>query len=173
MSDSARTHLDEDGARSEPQIGLASTDTETDGPDSTACEIRLRSGGWRYHLIGTLPEHYVVFPRRAMGMPTSQLMTLVGYGSAVDPFLDWEEAWTWVRDALDHASDTVVDPAERALAARVLDAVRDALRDTAAVDQAAEAYEGNAERDDTDSAAAFAIVTSDGDAERLDGQGEP
>lgn len=80
--------------------------------------------------------------------------------------------WTWVRDALDHASDTVVDPAERALAARVLDA----LRDTAPVDQAAEAaeeYEGNAEGDNMDSAAAVAIVTSVGDAERPDGQGEP
>ncbi|MGZ3601511.1 MAG: hypothetical protein ACXWQR_04960 [Ktedonobacterales bacterium] len=110
---------------------------------------------------------------RAMGVPTSQLMTLVGYGSAEDPFLDREEAWTWVRDALDRASDAVVDPAERTLAARVLDAVRDALRDSAPVDQATEAHEVNADRDDTDSAAAVAIGMSDGDAEHLDGQGEP
>lgn len=73
---------------------------------------------------------------RAMAMPTSQLMTLVGYGSAADPFLDWEEAIAWVREAVSRAGDAVADASERALVARVLDAL-DALQAGDSADTAA------------------------------------
>lgn len=88
---------------------------------------------------------------RAMGMPTSHLMALVGYGSAADPFLDREEAWIWVRTALEQADTAVVDPAERALAQRVLDVVHEALPGAAGV--AGAVPTDNADRHDATSAA--------------------
>jgi hypothetical protein len=110
---------------------------------------------------------------RAMGMPTSQLMTLVGYGSDTDPFLDRDEAWIWVRDALNHAGDAVVDPADRALATRVLDAVHDAQRDsTCSMNQTAEVGEVNADRDDTNGTGSVAMGESVGDTPRIDNQSE-
>lgn len=85
---------------------------------------------------------------RAIGIPTSELMALIGYGSAADPFLDREEAVRWVRHTVLTAPAGVATAEEQALVVRVLDAVVDELQARAATAQDTTDAAGTADESD-------------------------